>query len=162
MIRALPFVLYLLLAGMHIVVIDNATVIYTARINLVAMMVLTVAIYKPELVAVWFGFVMGLVLAASSPDLIGWHVLWLAGLGFVGYHTREKLNLDSLYAKLLLIVAGVLLHNILILLTNGATDFWYQLAVGALPGAVYTALPAWLFFLFKEGRITLAKIKALF
>jgi rod shape-determining protein MreD len=162
MIRALPFILYLLLAGLHIVVIENATVIYTARINLAAMMVLAVATYKPELVAVWFGFAMGLVVAASSPNLVGWHVLWLAGLGFLGYHTREKLNLDSLYAKLLLIVVGVLLHNILILLTNGATDFWYLLAVEALPGAVYTAIPAWLFFLFKEERITFAKIKALF
>lgn len=162
MTRTLPFVLYLMLVGLHIVVIDNATAIYTARINLAAMIVLAVAIYKPELVATWFGFAVGLVLAANSPALIGWHALWLAGLGLVAYRAREKLNLDSLYAKLLLIVGGVLLHNILILFTTGAVDFWYQLAVVALPGAIYTALPAWLFFLFKEGRITLAKIKALF
>lgn len=162
MTRALPFVLYLLLVGLHVVVIENATAIYTARINLAAMMVLTVAIYKPELVATWFGFAVGLVLGAGSTALLGWHALWLAGLGLVAYNAREKINLDSLYAKLLLIVGGVLLHNIMILLTTGAVDFWYQLAVDALPGAVYTAVPAWLFFLFKEGRITPAKIKALF
>lgn len=162
MTRTLPFVLYLMLVGLHIVVIDNATAIYTARINLAAMIVLAVAIYKPELVATWFGFAVGLVLAANSPALIGWHALWLAGLGLVAYHAREKLNLDSLYAKLLLIVGGVFLHNILVLFTSGAVDFWYQLAVVALPGAVYTAVPAWLFFLFKEGRLTTAKIKALF
>lgn len=162
MIRVLPFVLYLLLVGLHVVVLESATAIYTARINLAAMMVLAVAIYKPELVATWFGFAVGLVLAAGSTALVGWHALWLAGLGLVAYSAREKLNLDSLYAKLLLIVGGVFLHNILILFTNGAVDFWYQLAVVALPGAVYTAAPAWLFFLFKEGQITMARIKALF
>jgi rod shape-determining protein MreD len=162
MTRALPFIFYLLLVGLHVVIVEGATTIYTARINLAAMMVLVVAVYKPELVAAWFGFFVGLVLAANSPHLVGWHVLWLAGLGWAAYHAREKLNVDSLYAKLLLTAAGVLLHNILVLITNGAEDFWYQLAVDALPGAVYTTIPAWLFFLFKEGRITVAKIKALF
>lgn len=162
MIRVLPYILYLLLVGMHVVILREITTIITAQINLAALMVLAVAVYKPELVAAWFGFAVGLVLAAGSSHLVGWHALWLAGLGFVAYHAREKLNLDSLYAKLLLIVGGVFLHNILVLITYGAVDFWYQLAVDALPGAVYTAVPAWLFFLFKEGRITVAKIKALF
>lgn len=162
MTRALPFVLYLLLIGLHLVVIESSTAIYTARINLAAMMVLAVAVYKPELVATWFGFAVGLVLAASSPELVGWQVLWLAGLGLVGFHAREKLNLDSLYARLLLIFGGVFLHNILSLITNGAVDFWYQLIAVALPGAIYTAFPAWLFFLVKERRITITKIKAIF
>ena len=162
MTLSLPFVLYLLLVGLHVVVLESATAVYTAQINLAALMVLAVAIYKSELVATWFGFAVGLVLAAGSPELVGWHALWLAGLGLVAYHAREKLNLDSLYAKLLLIVGGVFMHNILVLLTNGGVDFWYQLAVVALPGAVYTAGPAWLFFLIKENRITIAKIKALF
>ena len=162
MIRVLPFVLYLLLVGLHIVVLENSTAIYTARINLAAMVVLAVAVYKPELVATWFGFAVGLVVAASSPGLVGWHVLWLAGLGLAGYHAREKLNLDSLYARLILIVGGVFLHNVLILISSGAVDFWYQLVSVAIPGAIYTALPAWLFFLVKEGRITKDKIKARF
>lgn len=162
MTRALPFIFYLLLVGLHVVIVESATTVYTAKINLAAMMVLLVAVYKPELVATWFGFFVGLVLAANSPHLVGWHALWLAGLGLAAYHAREKLNVDSMYAKLLLIVAGVLLHNIMVLLTYGAEDFWYQLAADALPGAVYTTVPAWLFFLFKEGRITVAKIKALF
>ncbi|MDH3889850.1 MAG: hypothetical protein OEV49_02100 [candidate division Zixibacteria bacterium] len=162
MTRALPFVLYLFLMGLHVVVLSGVTAIYTAQINLAALLVLAVAVYKSELVATWFGFAVGLVLASGSPDLVGWHVLWLAGLGLAAYHARERLNLDSLYARLLLIVGGVFLHNILILLTNGGVDFWYQLTAIALPGAVYTALPAWLFFLIKEGRITITKIKALF
>lgn len=162
MTRTLPFILYLLLVGLHVVVIESATAVYTARINLAAMMVLAVAIYKPELVVIWFGFAVGLVLSAASPALVGWHALWLAGLGLVAFQTREKLNLDSLYAKLLLVAGGVFLHNVMVLITNGAVDFWYQLAVNALPGAVYTTVPAWLFFLFKEGRITGAKIKAMF
>ncbi|MCK4460357.1 MAG: hypothetical protein KAW46_01055 [candidate division Zixibacteria bacterium] len=162
MTRAIPFVLYLLLIALHEVMLRDITTVLTAEINLAALIVLTVAVYKPELVATWFGFAAGLVLAAGMPDLIGWHTLWLAGLGLLAYHTRERLNLDSLYAKLLLILGGILLHNVMVLITFGAEDFWFLLVTAALPGAVYTTLIGWLFFLVKEGRITWTRIKALF
>jgi len=161
--RVIPFILYLLLIAAHQVILRDITAVYTANINLTALMVLTVAVYKPELVAAWFGFAAGLVLAAGSPDLLGWHALWLTGLGTVAFHAREKLNLDSLYARLLLVVSGVMVHNLLVLITSFRTvDFWYSLVTAALPGAVYTTLIAWLFFLFKEGHITWAKVRALF
>jgi rod shape-determining protein MreD len=163
MTRSIPFILYLLLIALHEVFLRDITAIWTAKINLAALMVLVVAVYKPELVAIWFGFVAGLVLAGGSSDLLGWHTLWLAALGYVGFHTRAKLNLDSLYARLLLVLGGLLVHNILLLITSFLTvDFWYSLVTAALPGAIYTTLLAWLFFLIKEGRITWAKIKALF
>lgn len=162
MTRVIPFILYLLLIALHGVMLRGITTVFTAEINLAALIALMVAVYKPELEATWFGLAAGLVLAAGMPDLIGWHALWLAGLGLLAYHARERLNLDSLYAKLLLILGGILLHNILVLITFGAEDFWFLLVTAALPGAVYTTLIGWLFFLVKEGRITWTRIKALF
>ena len=162
MTRMIPFILYLLLIALHEVMLRDITTLFTAEGNLAALIALTVAVYKPELVATWFGFAAGLVLAAGMSDLIGWHALWLAGLGLFAYHTREKLNLDSLFAKLLLILGGILLHNVMVLITFGAEDFWFLLVTAALPGAVYTTLVGWPFFLVKEGRITWTRIKALF
>ncbi|MCK4373445.1 MAG: hypothetical protein KAW61_09865 [candidate division Zixibacteria bacterium] len=162
MTRVIPFILYLLLIALHEVMLRDITTVFTAEINLAALIALTVAVYKPELVTTWFGFAAGLVLAAGMPDLIGWHALWLAGLGLLAYHTRERLNLDSLYAKLLLLLGGIFLHNVMVLITFGAEDFLFLLVTAALPGAVYTTLIGWLFFLIKEGRITWTRIKALF
>ena len=121
-----------------------------------------VALYKSELTTLWFGFAAGLVLAVGRPDLLGWHVLILATLGLVTYYIRERLNLESLYARLLLVSGGVLVFNIYSVATIGSDQFLYLLWSTALTGTIYTAAIAWLFFLVKEGRITIEKIKALF
>ncbi len=162
MIRLIPYLLYLILTGAHVVILAQISSIYSVQINLAALLVLLVAIYKSELAGAWFGFFVGLVLSAGTPGLVGWHALWMTVLAVAAFHARERLNLDSLYAKLLLVLSGVLLHNILVLITTGATDFWYQFLTSAIPGAIYTAVAAWLFFLIKEDRITVKKIKALF
>ena len=162
MIRIAPFILYLLLVAMHEVIIRDATTIYHASINLPGLLVLLVAIYKPAIVSTWFGFATGLVMAAGRPDLFGWHALTMAALGLVTYHLRERLNLESLYSKLVLIFGGLLLHNTLLLAINGGSGFAYLWLINALPGAVYTAAVGWGFFLFKEKKITFQKVKAVF
>ena len=160
--RIIPFILYLFLIAMHEVISGDLTTVYTAVINLPALMVLLVAIYKSEAVSIWFGFVAGVVMAAGMPDLLGWYALILSGLGLVAYHIRERLNLDSLYAKLLLILGGVLVHNVLVLIVICSDEFLYLLWSRALVGGILTSLVGWLFFLIREGRITYAKMKALF
>ena len=162
MTKLIPFILYLLLIAVHEVMIREATTIYSAAINLPGFLVLAVAIYKPEIVSIWFGFAAGLVMAAGRPDLFGWHALTMAALGLVTFHFRERLNLESLYSKLVLIFGGVLLHNSLLLTINGGGGFLYLWLVSALPGAVYTAAVGWIFFLVKEKKITYEKAKAIF
>ena len=56
MTRYIPFVLYLLLIAMHEVIWRDFTVLYLIAINVPAMLVVIVAIYKSELTAAWFGF----------------------------------------------------------------------------------------------------------
>ena len=162
MTRVIPFILYLILIAFHEVITREATLIVTAGINLSALLVLVVALYKAELTATWFGFFAGLVFMASSPAHLGWHALALAALGLMAYHVREKLNLDSLYAKILLVFGGVLVHNLMVLVLEGPTDFLFRLVTVVLAGAVYTTAIAWVFFLFKEGYITWARVKSLF
>ena len=112
--------------------------------------------------ATWFGFLVGLVLAAGSPVNMGWHSLAMAGVGLGACHVRERINLDSMWAKLLLVAGGVLAHNILSMLINRSGDFVLLFVSSALTGAVYTVILAWLFFLFKEGVITVQKIRSMF
>lgn len=162
MIRLLPFVLYLLLIALHQEILRQGTSILSAEINLPAFLVIAVAIYKSELVSGWFGFAAGLVTAAGEPGLLGWQALAMSMLGIAAFHVHRRFNVESLYAKLLLIVAGVLLHNIFSILVRGGEAFFYLLLDSAFPGAVYTMIIAWGFFLLKEKKITFQKVKAIF
>jgi rod shape-determining protein MreD len=162
MIRLIPFALYFLLLAMHEVFLRDLTSIYGGAINLAALAVILVAVYKREMAAMWFGFCTGLVAFAGIPETFGWHALVLALIGLAAYHVRERLNVESLMAKLLLVAGGVLLHNIASLIIYQTDAFWLRLVINAVTGTVYTTIIAWLFFLLKEGRITAEKVRAIF
>ena len=162
MVRLIPYLLYLLLVGLHQVILRDVTLIYNAAINLPAILVLAVAIHKSEISALWFAFLVGVVMAAGMPSAIGWHALILSALALAAFHFRQRLNLDSMYSRVLLVSGGVLVHNILSLLVNQPDAFIYQLWSNALLGAVYTSLIVWVFFLFKDGKITFQKFKEIF
>ncbi len=161
-IRIIPFVLYLFLIAMHMVILKDATAVYSATINLPALLVLGVAMYKSELVALWFGFFAGLVMSAGDPHRFGWFALIMSLVALAAYHFRDRLNLESIYSKLVFVFCGVLILNTAILLIEGARDFLYLFFVNGLTGAVYTTIGGWVFFLFKEKRITFQKFRELF
>ncbi|MCP4684635.1 MAG: hypothetical protein GY867_04215 [bacterium] len=158
----IAYILYLLLIGMHAVIWKDVTSIFDVVINLPACLVLLVALYKDEVPVTWFGFLAGLVAAAGAPDRMGWYALLMAVLALAGCFVRERLNLDSLKAKLLLVLGGVFVHNVGSLIISGTDGLFILLGTSALTGAVYTTLIAWLFFLFKEGKLTVEKLKSIF
>ena len=161
--RVIPYLIYLLLIAFHVVILQDATTIYTAYLNLPALIVLVVAIYKDDIPATWFGFVAGIVaFAGGPPSQLGWQGLLMGAIALVACQVRDRLNLESLRAKLLLVVGGLLFHNTAVLLIGQADGFLLSLATYVLAGTVYTAVAAWLFFLFKERVITIDRIKAIF
>jgi len=162
MIKLLPYLFYLLLIAMHEVIWKDFSGLYFVALNLPAMIVAMVATYKSETAAAWFGFLAGLVLAAANPATMGWHALFLAALAVGVYHIKEKLNLESIYSKLLLIVGTVLVHNIASIIINGTDRFFYTLWMYCLPSAAFTTVLAWVFFLFKERKVTTEKLKSVF
>jgi rod shape-determining protein MreD len=162
MIRVVPYILYALLIAAWQVIFKDLTSIFGAAINLSAMVVLLVALFKSEVAAAWFGFVVGLVLAVGAPSIMGWHALFLALLGIVGYQVRERLNLEASYSKELFVLGGVLVHNIFLVLIETSTGVFHLIWSQALTGAVYTAVIAWLFFTIKEGRITRERVRSVF
>jgi len=159
----IPYILYLLLIGAHVVILRDQTSIATITLNLPAMIVLLVALYKDDVKATWFGFLAGLVMAAGGPPWqFGWQALIMSLMALVSCSVRVRLNLDSINAKLLFILGGVLFHNLVILIIDGTDGFFFYVVSSALPGAVYTTVLAWIFFMFKERRITVARVRALF
>ena len=160
--RVLPYLFYLILIAIHVVILQDLTAVYAATINLPALIVLLVAVYKDDVPATWFGFFAGLTAAAGLPFGLGWHALVMAALALAVWYVRQRLNLESLGARLLLVVGGVLLHNVATLVIVRADSFVTLLWASALTGAVYTTIFAWLFFLAREGRVTYQKIRALF
>lgn len=162
MIRVIPFLIYLWLVAMHQVFLDEITSIYSVSINLPVLLVLVTALYKSELVSCWFGFVVGLVAYSASIQIVGWQALIMALIGFLTYHAKEKLNLDSLQARLLLVGSGILVHNIVTLILSRSDQFFFLLWSQALTGAIYTTVVAWIFFILKEEKITVQKFRSIF
>jgi len=160
--RAVPYLLYLLLIAMHQVIWRDVTSIFGVEINLTAFMVVLVALYKTEMIAVWFGFLAGVVMASGNPAMIGWHAFALAVLGLIAYHVSERLNLESLYARLLLVSGIVFIHNFLKLLIDQTGDLFYLFWTSVITGALYTTILALLFFAIKERKITVQRLKAFF
>ena len=160
--KFIPYALYLWLIGFHDVIGRDVTSIYGCSINVAALLVLLVAYHKSEVAAAWFGLMVGLIVSAGRPELLGWTSLLFAFGGVVAYHVKDKLNLDSMYARVLLILGGVLLINVLQYFQFGENSFWLSLLTQILPGTFYTMIIGWLFFLIKDGHFTYQKIKSIF
>lgn len=162
MIRMLPFAFYLLMVGFHQVILKDATELFGVSINLPVLLVLAVAVYKSEITSAWFALAVGIVLGTGFPEGMGWHSLTLALIALAAFHLRQRLNLDSMNAKLAIVSGGCLVHNILSVFierTDGYTlDLWRIMFLGV----IYTTFVAWLFFATKEGQITYKKIRAIF
>ena len=160
--KLIPYIVYLALIALHTVILNDLICVYSIGINLTAFITMAVAISKSETTSLWFGFIAGLVTLAGHPELMGTCALMTAALGFTAFHARERLNLESLYSKLLLVLTGVFLHNAALILVANRSEFFYLLFVIALPGAIYTTLLAWIYFLAREGRLTFQKIRSVF
>lgn len=160
--KLIPYLLYLWLVGFHEVIGRDVTSIYGCTINVAALVLLLVANYKSEVTAVWFGLVVGLVLSAGRMDMMGWNAVIFASVGLVAYHVKERLNLDSMYARLLMILGGTLLINVLVQIHSGIELIWFRLLFEMIPSAIYTTIIGWLVFLIKDGRITYERTKSIF
>jgi len=160
--KIIPYILYLLLVAFYEVILRDLTSIYGVAMGLPVFLLLAVALYKSELAALWFGFVVGLTVAVGRPEAAGWFALLGGALGAATFRVRERLNLESFVSKLLVVFVGALVYNVMTVIINRPDGFFYTIGTSVLPGTVYTTIIAWIFFLFAEGRLTTRKIKAMF
>ena len=160
--RFIPYILYLFLIGFHQVIFKDVTQLFETSINLPVLIVILISIYKSEITSVWFGFFASLVVAATVPNLTGWLCLIMSLLALASHQMCQRLNLDSMLSRLLLIAAAIFIYNVILLIINYSDSFLYLLLMNSLLGAIYTTIVAWIFFMFKDGHVTYQKIKAIF
>ena len=162
MTKFIPYFLYLWLIAMHQVFLADVTSIFGVKINLAVLIVLLVSMYKSEIISVWFGLCVGIIGYAGITELSPWIALVMAVLGLTAYHIKEKLNLDSLLARVSLIFGGTLVLNIILLVLEVNDGFLISMAKYALPGAIYTTIIGTIFFLIKDNVFTFDKTKSIF
>ncbi|MCB2231263.1 hypothetical protein KQH82_11150 [bacterium] len=160
--RLIPYLIYLILIAMHQVFLQDMTSIAGVRIDLAGLIVMAIALYKSEVITLWFGLVAGVVWAAGMPDAFGWYGLLLALVGVTAFHLREKLNLESFYSKILFMLGGLVVHSMGMTIIEGGDGVMTRLWTNALPDGVYTTIVALIFLLFKDGVITYQKFKSIF
>jgi hypothetical protein len=124
--------------------------------------VLLLSVYKEDITVIWFGFFAALIAFSGSSFVLGWHIAFLTLIGFISCHMREKLNLESNFAKLLLVFSGVLIHNLILLFISNFDNMGWLLLKQVIPGAIYTSVIAWIFFLFKADSFSVQKVKSIF
>lgn len=160
--RLIPYAAYLYLIAIHQELTSSLLAVHEVHVNLTALIVSLVALYKDDYEAMWFGFAAGIVFSAGTAPWIGWYALVLSLIAVVISRVKFRLNMDSVYARLLVVAGAVLAHEILLTVQLGQAEFYWKLLTVALPSTVYTSLWAWLFFKIKDGKITWARVKELF
>lgn len=144
--RAIGYVLYLVLIAFHEVIFRGATSIAGCTIDLTAIIVFSVALYRSEGETVWFALIAAMVMSAGTPLSMGYHVLTLLIISIVIFQAREQLNVESMVTRLAMLVVGVFLHSVIVLALLRPSDFFYQLWRFALPGTIYTGAIAYLIY----------------
>ena len=160
--RLFPYLLYLILISLHVVILADLTSIVGVKIDLAAFIILAVAMYKGELASLWFGFLAGLTAGATLPNAIGWFGLFGATLGLTANRFKDRINVDSFAAKLLMTFTGVVLFNLAVaavIQSEGLGALWWR---DVLAGALYTTIVAALFFAIKHGYLTGQRFKSIF
>lgn len=163
--RFVPYLLYLFLIAFDRTILADLIAIGPAQVYVTALLVLLVALHKSYITALWFGVAAGFVFGAADPARMGIQMLVLAVLSAVLALLKVRFNLDSLRSRFLLVVGGLVLYAVphtLFFTTAGVESLWYALARVALPGVVYSAAVAGLFFMIQTGRLSPARVKALF
>ena len=160
--RLIPYLLYLLLIALHAVIFADMTAVLGVKIDLAALLILAVALSKGELTALWFGFLAGLTAGATLPNAIGWYALFGATLGLTANRIKERINVDSLAARLLIVFFGLALFNFAIAAVvqpEGLKHLWWR-EVPA--GALYSTAVAAVFFAIQKGQLTPRKVRSIF
>lgn len=140
----LPYIGLLFLIGFFEVILRAPLTIWNAQMELPIMLVVLVAMYQDDLTALWFGFFAGLVAGAGNIALVGLSSLVFAGIGYASYHLRNRLNLASRPARLLLVIVAVLLFRLTFLIIDPGQRQLPMLWMQILPSLIFSSLVAWL------------------
>jgi len=160
--RVIPYLLYLFLITFHSIILSDLTSILGVHLNLLILLIVIIGLYKSETEAIWFGLSAGIIVGATRLDLMPWEVLIITIIAIAVKQVSARINLESFASKVVVLACSVFLYESIISLILSPSEFLFILIRFILPGTAYTVLIGLMFFLFKDGRISKQKIKALF
>ena len=143
--------LLLVLVAFHESILRGATDILGVSVDLPVMLVIVVALHYSEIESLWFGFAAGVVAGAVLPPSMGWQALIMVLLAGGAFHARERLNLDSPLARLMIIIGGVLVHSVVMIFIVQPSDIVYQIWRFALPNTLYSAGVASAYYILRQS-----------
>lgn len=162
--RYLPYVLYLFIIACDRTILTNLTAIGSAHIYVVALLVIWVGLYQSYLTVLWFAVAAGFVFGAADPSRMGAQMLLLVVLGAIVSVAKDRLNLDSLRSRFLLMLGGLIIYAVPYAILYPAGDggeIGRTLVRIVLPSLAYSAGIAWLVLLYQRRRLMAAKHKAI-
>jgi rod shape-determining protein MreD len=165
MLRLVPYVLYLFLIAFFRLSLSDFLSIGPAKIFLTILLVELIALNKDYFVSMWFGCAAGLVYDAQDPTHLGVHMIVLSFIGLATAQVKDRLNLESMRSKLILIMMAVSLYSIpyvLVYETSGTSQFFLIMIRMAIPSIIYTTIVGGLFFMFQSGQLSYEKLKTIF
>ncbi len=163
--RYLPYLLYLLIVACDRTLLSGWLSLGPVQFNLAPLLVLLVALRKPYLAALWFGFVAGLVYDAPDPAHLGMQSVMLCLLGIITSRAKDRVNLESTISRMLLVVIGLIIHAVpqtLVYVTSGPSEPVRLLLTVGFPGALYTALIGWIYFMVESGQLSYRRLRSMF
>ncbi len=160
--RIIPYILYLYLLAFHYTILSDLISIYGATVDLAALMITIIAMYKDELTAFWFAFAAGIVAGTFRLDLMPWEILFLTGFAVLINHISRRINISAITARMIILAGFLIVHETLTILLISSESFLYLMYRYVLPSTVYSLIPGWVFFLIKDERLTWNEIKAQF
>lgn len=160
--RIIPYIFYLFLLALHLILIKDITTIYGASIDLTVLMITLVALYKSETATLWFAFCAGIIAGSIRLDLMPWEMLSLVIPALSVNQIGTRINLESVTSRLILMAGFLLIHQSIVTLVISSSDFPTLIYKAILPGTIYTLIIGGIIFQTIDGRITWKRIKTLF
>jgi hypothetical protein len=162
LLKLLPYLIYLFLISMFQILLEEPLSIGTAHLALAPLIIALVAIYKSQVVAIWFGASAAFVVNTGAPEGAAAGMIVAALIAIGANYFKSRLNLDSLPAKVAVVSAGCLLFEIARVTFISTSDVFHIYLVDTLQSTAYTAVVAYVFFLFKDRYISYERVREVF
>jgi hypothetical protein len=160
--KIIPYLLYLYLLAFYNTILSAILSVYGAAIDLTAITVGMVALYKRESTVLWFAFFAGIVAGTTRPEIMPWEILLLTGFGIFINQLSIKINLDSMASRMIVLGGFFIVHKALISILMSSEAAFFVICRYVIPSTLYSLVISGVFFLVVDGYLTWPKFKALF
>ncbi len=160
-LRLLPYVVYLYFISFDQVIFGDFLAIHGARLCVSSLMIITVALYKSDGIAMWFGAAVAFLVNTSDAPAAGASMILAALVVIAASRLKNRLNLESLSARMAIVIVGATILEVTQILFAGVGDIGFTIVRYTLPSVAYTTIVGFFLFLVLDGHISVGRFKQL-